>query len=223
MARTLNLRGYQRRHNVLSILKGIGWLTVAVVTWYVSYWVIWCLVAVLCYQFGSIWNWTPSAGLLRSAAWIGIALLAFEGIRFGKKLLERETYAKTAYYDVQQVLGGSPVGIMLGRRGMNPMAYIYLISEFLLFAPRATMRAFFAFITYVSLRDDVIEHAEAIIRDLQRSREWTSPLVYAEHKQALYPLHKLGIIWEDVKDGELRIKLHPNFADRIRKAAGGDR
>ena len=36
-------------------------------------------------------------------------------------------------------------------------------------------------------------------------------------------LHKLGIIWEDVKDGELRIKLHPNFADRIRKAAGGDR
>ena len=207
----LNLGGWQRRHNTVMFLKGIGWLLVAAVTWYLSYWVMWWIVAVLCVQFGSLWNWTPSAELLRNAAWIGIAILAFEGLRFGKELLDREGYAKSAYYDVHQVMGSprptfvNPVGQVVG--------LMYLISEFLLAAPRATMRAFFAFNAQSFLRRDVIPHAEAIVDDLDRRGVWTPPVFYADHKQALYPLHKLGVIWEQVKEEQLLIKLHPNFVD----------
>jgi len=167
----VDLKRYQARHNLLAVLKGIGWLLAAAVAWFVSYWVMWFIVGLLCVQFGSIWNWMPSGRLVRNAAWIGMGILALEGLRFGRRLLKREIFARTVYYQFEKAV----------RSGPNVVAY---------------MAADLGGIAYV-----VSESLLAV------------PIVFAEHKAALYPLHKLGVIWEQVKDDGLKIKLHPHFVD----------
>jgi hypothetical protein len=206
-----DLNRYVRRHNVTAVLKGAGWLTLSAVCWWLSWWLMYGIVGLLCYEFGSLWNWTPSGGLVANAAWVGTGILALEGMRYGTRLLKREVFAKTAYSDVQRSMNASPAIGVYG--GANPGAYMYFVTEFLLAAPRTTIRAILAFRSVVSMGDQVIPHAQAVIAQLASVKEWTPPAVFAEHAAALYPLHKLGILWEQVKDGVLTIKLHPNFVD----------
>jgi hypothetical protein len=217
----IDLKEWESRHNMKAAGLGVMWLVAAAALWYISYWIMWWLVAIPCYQFGSIWNWTPTARFVNVAAWIGIAILVFEGIRYGKRLFDREHYAKSWYYEVYTAVNpsGSAArfqGYAFGWIRGNPLSVAYVISEVMLSAPRSTIKAILAFRSMVHMNEEVRRHGQAILADLAARNDWMPPEMYREHAQALYPLSRLKAIYERVKDDALQIRIDPGMLEKVR-------
>jgi hypothetical protein len=217
----INLKEYESRHNMKAAGLGVMWLAAAAALWYISYCIIWWLVALNCRGLGKIWGWTPSEHFTRNAAWIGIAILAFEGIRYGKRLFDRDSYAKSWYYEVWTAV--NPSGSMLrfqgyafGWIGGNPLSATYVLSEVMLSAPRSTIKAILAFRSMVHMNEEVRRHGQAILADLAARNDWMPPEMYREHAQALWPLSRLKAIYERVKDEMLQIRIDPGMLEKMR-------
>jgi len=219
--REIDLKQYESRHNTKAAGLGVMWLAAAAVMWYISYCIMWWLVAIPCRQFGSMWNWTPTERFVNVAAWIGIAILTLEGLRYGKRLFERDSYAKSWYYEAYTAV--NPSGSMSRFQGYafgwvrgNPLSVAWVISEVMLSAPRSTIRAILAFRSLVHMNEEVRTHARAVLLDLARRNDWMPPLMYKEHAQALWPLSKLKTIYERVKDDMLQIRIDPGMLEKMR-------
>ena len=209
-----SLVGFQHKHNTIVLAKGLGWLVLAGVTWVVSYGLAWGLFAIPLWLWGSIWNWSPSWTMCRYAAWIGVALLAIEGIRYSKKLFDTEAYARSLYYRIYTLGFDKPPLVVSPLLG-NPLAAPYIVTQILLIAPRATVRTVAAFRSLVFMNSETARHAAAIVAELLRSRFWTPAVSFKEHAAALYPLHKMKILWQKLENDELQIKLDPEFANLL--------
>ena len=202
------LSRHRNRHNLLAGLRGVAWLVVAALSWVISWHALWWLFAVPTYMLGRIWRWSPSARMCSIAAWVGIVLLAVEGVRYSKRLFDIEEYAKSAYYKIFTVGSDEHIGsLFLG----NPFGAPYLVSQALFIAPRSTVKSLFAFKSIILMNDLVLDAAHHIINDLAAQNRWTTAQRYREHAHALGPLEKLGILQHQVTAGVVEVRLDRDF------------
>ena len=205
------LTRYRSRHNLLAGLRGLGWLVVAVPTWYVSWWVMWFIAQILLIVPREIWRWSPPGWLFTTAAWLGVGLLAVEGFRHGKEFFALEDYQESLFYRSSAVLQGNGGPPSLGSSRLNPLGRAFVISQLLLVAPRSTVRALSAFRSLVGMNNEVSSVAANIIRDLARDNQWTTVNRFRDSAAALGPLHKLNILHQHVVDGIIEVRLNRDF------------
>lgn len=203
--RKLDVPQLVRRHNQLAILRGLGWLVLAVVTWFLSWELLFLLFAVLTFLWGQVWDWTPSWRLCTYAAWIGTVMVAVDGGLYAKKLFDVEEYDRSLYYR----FSGSPaIRAVTG----NPMGIAYVLTQILFVAPRSTVRAFQAFRSLIFLAGDRQERMVRLVGELGRRRTWVPASTLAD-AGSLCDLHRLGILWNRVKDGSVDVRLDPAFVN----------
>jgi len=197
-------------HNLLTGLRGLAWLVVAAVSWVISWHALWWLFAVPTYMLGQLWRWSPSARMCDIAAWVGIVLLAVEGIRYSKRLFDIEEYARSAYYKAFTIGSAEPMPTGNALVG-NPLGVPYLISQALFIAPRSSVKSLFAFKSIILMNDSVVEAAHHVINDLARNNRWTTVQRYREHAHALAPLEKLNILQHHLTAGVVEVRLDRDF------------
>ena len=89
----------QGRHNAMEAGKALGFGALALVLWYVSFWIVAMLVILPFLLAGHM----PSWGLVTGVAWGGMVLLAVEGMLYGKRLFDTAA-ARRSFY-MQGVMG----------------------------------------------------------------------------------------------------------------------
>lgn len=216
------LKRYRGQHNLLVGLRGLGWLVVAVPTWYISWWVMWFIVQILLILPREIWRWSPPRWVFPAGAWFGVALLAVEGLRHGKELFALQDYQESLFYRSSGVLQGDDRAPSYGSWRLNPLGRAFIISQMLLVAPRSTVRAVRAFRSLVSMNEDVSAAAERVIAELAQDNQWTSANRFRDSAAALGPLHKLDILNQHVLDGIIEVRLNRDFvADWLQAKKSG--
>jgi hypothetical protein len=86
--KTINLQSIARRHNSLSVITGLVYAIFAVLLWIGSFYVMKFLIGFVC----MLWMGWPSRVVTDGGAVAGLLILAFEGFRRQKKLLDLEEY-----------------------------------------------------------------------------------------------------------------------------------
>lgn len=211
---TLDLVKLRNRHNALAGAKAAGYLVLAAAMWVVSWFVLWYLMACACMIF-SYW-WLPSFALLRWLAWVGVAVLAVEGFLYGRNMYRAEDYAQTLYADFDKMAEEQRwTHPMLGTRYGGPiprMSAAYWVSAFLFSAPRFTVKAWTSLRERVSMDDETLGHADAIVAALHARKTWIPVRALAAHASALYPLSKLKVIWTKLEGGEALVRLDTDYS-----------
>ena len=184
---------------------GFVWVAVAAVTWWISYWVIYWLFTLPAVMLGSMWNWSPSAAARHGAAVVGCAVLVVEGVRFGKRLFDIESYSRSLYNEAWQVgKRGLPfVSLQLG----NPAGAAWIISQFLLVAPRSTVRSVTSFRSIVRLDADAVARAEQAVARLRGRKGWVFATDFGADPEAFAALDRLKVIRSKVENGCVMIRL----------------
>ncbi len=207
------------RHNALAAAKALAWLVVAAAAWFASWWAIWLLFFVPT----TLWGLWPSLETCSYVAWGGLALLAVEGVFYGRKLFDLEGYNRSLYFRIYSG-GEEKIPIRTGRYSGNPLGMAYLVSQMLFIAPRATVNVARSLRSLVFMDADARRQAEAALKILSPSKGWVSSKELTWVGLGLYPLHKLRLIETRVTDaGDILIRLdrEPEPAPPDGNAGGG--
>jgi hypothetical protein len=147
-----------RRHNTVAWGKAAGYLAGAAIAWFVSWWVMWGMAFVFMGLWGMALSWISQTSAW--AAWYGCALLAVEGVRYGKKLFDLDSYSRSPAFRASSA--DPRVSLMLTGR-LNPLGVPYFISQCLFVAPRFTVGMVRALRSIVSLNAETRAKAEAAL------------------------------------------------------------
>jgi hypothetical protein len=192
-----------RRHNAAAGAKAGGYFVGASAAWFVSWWVIWGIA----FLFVGAW-WHFPSGITRTCAWVawgGCALLAAEGVRYGKKLFDLESYSRSLAF---ATASGDPRTALLLTGTRNPLGVAYVISQGLFIAPRLTVGVVRALRSRVSLDAETRAEAEAARALIASRRGWTSAPELSAVAAGVYPLQKLGLVEARVDDsGAVRFRI----------------
>ena len=186
---------FERRHILLAVARGVGYLVLSTAFWVLSYWIVKWLFVIGANLWGSIWNWSPSAEVTRYVTWSVMALLGF---RFGKSRFDLLRYADSFYL---QGITGTSQEFALRTLAGRPLGVAYIISQVLFCAPRFTTRALLAFLSITHFPRDLAPTANAVVADLSRKKFWTPAYEYAQYGEVLRRLHRMGVI-------RLRVEKH---------------
>jgi hypothetical protein len=203
---TLDLARLRDCHNALAAAKAAGWLFVAAVAWFVSWWLIWLIVILVL----GPWGLCPSLQNLKWVAWGGLGLLATEGFFYGRKLFDLEEYNRSLYFRIYSG-GQETVAPVEARHFGNPLAAAWIISQFFFFAPRATVNIWRSLRGRISLDEETLRRAEDAVAELRGHKGWLSASELTDHPGALYALDRLKVIWSRAENGRVLVRLDPDY------------
>ena len=144
-------------HNGTARAKGLAFIAIAPVCWYISYWLVWFLAFWPLQNFGV----GSSRSIAHIIAWIGMGLLVIEFIRYGGPSLR-----------IEDVGAWRATGTYGGYEMAKSVGQIYMIAQILFCAPRSVIHAVKAFRSVVKSDDMLIEKADAVIQVIIDNNQW---------------------------------------------------
>ncbi len=199
------LRRIRSGHNGLAWAKAGGYFLLAAVTWFLSWWAMWLIIAVLSF----LWGGFASLKACSWIAWGGTALLSIEGVRYHRRLFDLDAYSRSMY--CRAFSFEDPPRARAWRRGGDPLVMSYLISQFLLSAPRATVNVLRSLRSRVPMDEETLARAAAVTEKLRAKKGWMQVAELGDEGEALLALDRLKIIWTEAKDGVVQVRLDPDY------------
>jgi hypothetical protein len=178
----------------------------AIALWPLSFWVFRGLFYIPLAVFG----WGDAGAISLYLTWGAMALLAVEGCRNRRPLFDLKDYSQSVYY--QNPVTGSASGraASIGMFGVsNPMAFAYLVSQFLFCAPRASVSAFQAIRAVIRAAPEACGQAARAYATLAEERRWISASEFQHCMAGVMLLDRLELIWTEVKEGEMLLRIPP--------------
>ena len=176
----------QRQHNTLEAWKAIGFAALALVLWYVSFWLVQMLVIAPFFLVGHVPSWRLVSGI----TWAGMALLAVVGIRYTGRLLDAGE-AMRSFFDGSRGIWTEDAANYIYSRSL---AATWIVRNMLLAAPRASANAIAAVRAITFLRGERLAAAERLLLELAKLNAWVPLAPYLGHSEVLAQLAKLGVV-----------------------------
>ena len=197
-----DLRSHVRRHNILQAVSAIAMVFGAVVMWPISFNLLKFLVR-MPLELAEIQNALTIATCI---AWIGIAFLMVEGLRYWRLVAaDREDSDNSDFDDL--------TGMSQGSAGMNVafgnVGAAYFLTFMILAAPRLTAQALF--IPRLFIRTTSVAYAQGatIYNQLAHDRKWTPVSEWPNHRAGVFLLDRLRLIWTRLNNDEMQIRIPP--------------
>jgi hypothetical protein len=202
----MEVRALVAKHNRRALLTALELFAVSALLWLISYWVaklsVYMVLWYATYGFGR-WGLEPSSKEMSWMALVLLAGLAVECVLQGKRLYDREAYAKSAFLegvtDVEEEF-------VVRRVLAMPESGAELLAELLFAAPRWTARAGHALLSLTVLSPPLLDRAQSIADELAKE-DWVLLEPYQGDARALLQLHRLGVLQLRVRKGEREIRL----------------
>jgi hypothetical protein len=201
-----DLRRRLRRHNLIQVGSGIVLILGAIVLWPLSYWVF----RVLFYIPLAAVGLRNADAISLYLTWAGMALLVVEGCRNTRPLFDLKDFSQSVYY--QNPVAGSASGRAASRAMFgvgNPMAFSYLVSQFLFCAPQTSVLAVKALRSVIRAAPGAFEQAAQAYTVLAEQRRWIPASQFRHWMAGVMLLDRLGLIWTEVKAGEMQLRIPP--------------
>lgn len=198
------LRQMIRRHNRTCLLKAALFVIGAVLLWPMCYWFFKYVTMAITYPWGVVWSDATYSSIGAAC----IALLAVEGVHYGRKVFDLESYRESTYYDfVGHGRGEFAITYMTG--DMASTAYIW--SNLLFCAPRCTVLAWQNLRARTQAADETIESAVELVKELRLRDDWIPAGEFSASPASLHVLDRLNVLWLRVEAGVPEIRLRPEY------------
>jgi len=191
------LRRRVLRHNLLQVFLIAVLIPGTIVLWLLSYGIFyWAVDSVCDCPRLSFW-----------AAWLGLAVLAWYGLRFRGPPIEPEGFLESEFGEYAQLRARRQ---NLSELGMVPL-YTYVITSLPLAAPRTTVLAVQAFRAIVWNDSTAVGQAARMLHELNARRDWLPVAQFAAMGAGLHLLDRLGLIWTKLVYGEAHVRIPPGI------------
>lgn len=199
--------------NRRNLLMGIALSLAAMVMWLITYGFFFIVLLIVCIHWLRWLTW-------QTAVWIpvGICVLMLAQAwwlnRRQAKSLEYlkgddvRDYAADGFTGTEQEYA-MRIGLMHRFGLVDPFRAASGITMVFMIAPFCTLDAIRRFSMIRTPPRDVMELTAEIVEDL-RGRGWMPIERYSDHAASLQLLDRLGLIWQDVQDGELCVRVAPS-------------
>lgn len=192
------LRLLLRRHNLLNALlagvAGVGSLAM----WPVVFWVIRSFFT----GRRSATNY-PESDFGWYVAWFGVAIIAVLGFTIGRPRSTIDDFPNSEFADIDRFSRG---GYWSTRR---PGASLYILYCILFFPVALAWKAWELYREILFTTDTAISEAALLLQQLEAHRHWFPVSQLWEHRAGLCLLRRLDLIWSELKDGEMQVRIPP--------------
>lgn len=200
-----------REHNRKQKLLRAMFAVVAVPLWALSYVLVLTLVTIPVTFLGG------GRQAILVISWVMMAILAVEGIRYGKQLFDAERFARSFFGGLSVSEGGLNFSrAMQHFHGVpNPFALGFMVSQVLLCAPRSLVNAWKAHRSIIGADGNALEEAQRLFDSLLSKRDWI-PLEHHElDGEELLILRTLGVLWSRSEAGSDEIRISAALTNRL--------
>jgi hypothetical protein len=198
------LRRRIHRHNALEMLKATVLFPGAAVLWFLSFWLFRALIYIPLAAFGfDAW------GFSFFAAWVGLAILAWEGFQFNVPTIDLEDLDDISFGN--GLLGQAlslPFAMGTARRTHGDvMTCAIVVAQFVFAAPRATRQAFESLQSRIHAEPAAIAQAVEVFRKLDLERHWLPAADFPGFGGGLFLLDRLDMVWTKLEDGAQLVRI----------------
>lgn len=203
------LRQLVWRKNTFNLVLGILLIPASVLLWFVSFWIFRLLFYIPLYWIGGFfWPRLDAASISWYIAMLGIAALAFEGLRYSRQLFDLREFSQSGFGT--SVLSSTSSGRIVNAAVLgNPVGRAYIISQILYMAPETTLQAIRSLRSRLPEDKHTVHEATAILNELDRGRQWVARESYSSQAQAVLVLERLQLIWTRDKNDFEEIRIPP--------------